>query len=247
MVPLIFNKEKILLNIDKSRVELSLHETIESTNDFCKITPFEKEFLVVTSDMQTKGRGRQGKKWISPAGNISFSIANENANDAPISLIAGIISQLALTKVLKVDEIKLKWPNDLIYNNRKIGGILVEKGISGSQNKTIVGIGINLALKEKKPWWGDLKSFNIQNSRDAILNNLIKGFLEFTDGNLLNWKDSWTLHCAHNNKIIRIINNKSVIDEGVFKGINDKGALILESEKGIKKYSSGEISVEGIY
>ena len=77
MVSIIFNREKILLNIDKSRLELSLHDTIGSTNDFCKITTLKKEFLVVASDMQTKGRGRQGKKWISPAGNISFSIAYE--------------------------------------------------------------------------------------------------------------------------------------------------------------------------
>ena len=108
--------------------------------------------------MQTKGRGRQGKQWISPAGNISFSIAYLNdTDDVPISLIAGVISQLAITKALEVKEIKLKWPNDLIYRNKKIGGILVEKEISGAQNKTIVGIGVNLALDEKEPWWGDLK------------------------------------------------------------------------------------------
>jgi len=247
-VPLIFNEEKILFNIDKSRVELSLHKTIESTNDFCKITPLEKEFLVVTSDMQTKGRGRQGKRWISPAGNISFSIAYLNdTDDVPISLIAGVISQLAITKALEVKEIKLKWPNDLIYRNKKIGGILVEKEISGAQNKTIVGIGVNLALDEKEPWWGDLKSFNIESSRDDILNNLIKGFFQFADGQLFNWKDSWNLHCAHKNKIIKIINNELVIDEGIFVGINSKGALLLESEQGIKEYSSGEISIEGIY
>ena len=247
MVSIIFNREKILLNIDKSRLELSLHDTIGSTNDFCKITTLKKEFLVVASDMQTKGRGRQGKKWISPAGNISFSIAYENADDEPISLIAGVISQLAISIALNVSEIKLKWPNDLIYKNKKIGGILVEREISGSQNKTIVGIGINLALNEKEPWWGDLKSFNIQNSRDDILNNLIRGFFKFTDGDLVNWVELWNLHCAHKNKIIKIFNNKILIDEGIFAGINSKGALLLKSDKDLKEYNSGEILIEGIY
>ena len=247
MVSIIFNREKILLNIDKSRLELSLHDTIGSTNDFCKITTLKKEFLVAASDMQTKGRGRQGKKWISPAGNISFSIAYKNADDEPISLIAGVISQLAISKALNVSEIKLKWPNDLIYKNKKIGGILVEREISGSQNKTIVGIGINLALNEKEPWWGDLKSFNIQNSRDDILNNLIRGFFQFTDGDLVNWVELWNLHCAHKNKIIKIFNNKILIDEGIFAGINSKGALLLKSDKDLKEYNSGEILIEGIY
>ena len=84
-------------------------------------------------------------------------------------------------------------------------------------------------------------------SRDDILNNLIKGFFQFADGQLFNWKDSWNLHCAHKNKIIKIINNELVIDEGIFVGINSKGAFLLESEQGIKEYSSGEISIEGIY
>jgi BirA family biotin operon repressor/biotin-[acetyl-CoA-carboxylase] ligase len=162
-------------------------------------------------------------------------------------LIAGVISQLAISKALNVSEIKLKWPNDLIYKNKKIGGILVEREISGSQNKTIVGIGINLALNEKEPWWGDLKSFNIQNSRDDILNNLIRGFFQFTDGDLVNWVELWNLHCAHKNKIIKIFNNKILIDEGIFAGINSKGALLLKSDKDLKEYNSGEILIEGIY
>ena len=106
--------------------------------------------------MQTKGRGRQGKEWSSPPGNISFSIAYlEDSSEIPISLIAGVISKLAISKALNVDEIKLKWPNDLIYKNKKIGGILVEKEIKGIYYKTIVGIGINLSLDDKEPWWGD--------------------------------------------------------------------------------------------
>ena len=198
--------------------------------------------------MQTKGRGRQGKEWSSPPGNISFSIAySENTSEIPISLIAGVISNLAISKALNINEIKLKWPNDLIYKNKKIGGILVEKEIKGIYCKTIVGIGINLALDEKEPWWGDLNSFNSKTARDDILNNLIQGFFSYIDGELLDWKDVWNDNCAHMGKKIKIKKNHTIIDEGIFIGINDKGALLLETNKNIKKYSFGEISIEGIY
>lgn len=219
-----------------------------STNDLCRETKLNKDFLVISADKQTKGRGRQGKKWSSPSGNISFSIAFEyNKPEMPISLIAGVIAQSSISKALRANNIKLKWPNDLIYKNKKIGGILVENDEIGKKTKTVVGIGINLALEEKEPWWGDLSSFNSINTRDNILNNMIKGFYAFIDDELNDWKRLWEENCAHTNKRIKIIHNNKIIDEGIFSGINEKGALIIDSGGDLKEYKYGEISIEGIY
>lgn len=162
-------------------------------------------------------------------------------------MVAGVIARLAICSALGIEDIKLKWPNDLIFKNKKIGGILVERDIQGNKIKTIVGIGINLALSEKEPWWGDLSSFNSSSARDDIINNIIKGFYDFIDGGLSNWQDLWNLSCVHLNKNILIKNNNVVIDEGIFIGINNKGALLLKVNKEIKEYAFGEISIEGIY
>tara|TARA_B110000091_G_C13752883_1_gene448523 strand:- start:630 stop:1307 length:678 start_codon:yes stop_codon:yes gene_type:complete len=225
-----------------------LHISTGSTNDLCKEGQINREFLAIASDIQTRGRGRQGKKWSSPPGNISFSIAYLEKNiETPTSLVAGVIARLAICSALGIEDIKLKWPNDLIFKNKKIGGILVERDIQGNEIKTIVGIGINLALSEKEPWWGDLSSFNSSSARDDIINNIIKGFYDFIDGGLSNWQDLWNLSCVHLNKNILIKNNNVVINEGIFIGINNKGALLLKVNKEIKEYAFGEISIEGIY
>ena len=64
-----FDEEKILQGLDLSRLDLVLYNTTTSTNDVCKEMPLNKEFLVISSDIQTKGRGRESKKWHSPSGN----------------------------------------------------------------------------------------------------------------------------------------------------------------------------------
>ena len=92
-----------------------------------------------------------------------------------------------------------------------------------------------------------MSSFNSSSARDDIINNIIKGFYDFIDGGLSNWQDLWNLSCVHLNKNILIKNNNVVIDEGIFIGINNKGALLLKVNKEIKEYAFGEISIEGIY
>ena len=243
-----FDEEKILQGLDLSRLDLVLYNTTTSTNDVGKEMPLNKEFLVISSDIQTKGRGRESKKWHSPSGNVCFSITFiEKDPNIPISLITGVIAQIAITNALNAKNIQLKWPNDLIYKNKKIGGILVEKEIEGSYIKTIVGIGINLDIDKKEPWWGDLSKFSNSKTRDLILNNLIKGFFGFVDGKLINWMDAWNKNCCHMNKIINIKNNNKIIENGEFIGISAKGALLLKKDNTIKEYSFGEISIEGIY
>ena len=245
----LFNKEKILRNIDSSRLELELYESTTSTNDLCKKNAVKKDFLVISADKQTHGRGRQGKKWHSPSGNICFSIAFMDKDPAmPLSLIAGVIAQKAISDALGTNNIKLKWPNDLICNKKKIGGILVEKVSIGTKLKAIVGIGINLELDEKESWWGDLSSFkSAKNIRNEILNNLIKGFIDFKDGRLVDWMDDWNNNCCHMNMMIDIKNNNEIIEQGKFKGINDKGALLLKTRNDLIEFEFGEISIEGIY
>ena len=87
-----------------------------------------KDILVVTADKQTKGKGRKGKKWHSQRGQyFSFLSLADREFDVPISIATGILVKDALTEVFNLDSIKLKWPNDLVFEKKKIGGILVER------------------------------------------------------------------------------------------------------------------------
>ena len=243
-----FNEEIILKGLNLANLELKTHQLIDSTNDECKRISSNKDILVVTADRQTKGKGRKGKKWHSPEGNISLSIAFADIGfDMPISIATGILVKDALTEVFNLSSIKLKWPNDLVYEKKKIGGILVENEVFADYTKTIVGIGINLELDKKESWWGDLKDLNGKNLRDKIINRILIKFEILLKNGLDDWKRLWHKSCIHNDAIISVARNNETI-KGKYLGINDAGELLLEKETGnIISFSSGEVSIKGIY
>ena len=243
-----FNEEIILKGLNLANLELKTHQLIDSTNDECKRISSNKDILVVTADKQTKGKGRKGKKWHSPEGNISLSIAFADIGfDMPISIATGILVRDALAEVFNLSSIKLKWPNDLVYEKKKIGGILVEKEVFANYTKAIVGIGINLELDKKESWWGDLKDLNGKNLRDKIINRILMKFEILLKNGLDDWKSLWHKSCIHNDAIISVARNNETI-KGKYLGINDAGELLLEKETGnIISFSSGEVSIKGIY
>ena len=243
-----FNEEIILKGLNLANLELKTHQLIDSTNDECKRISSNKDILVVTADKQTKGKGRKGKKWHSPEGNISLSIAFADIGfDMPISIATGILVRDALTEVFNLSSIKLKWPNDLVCEKKKIGGILVEKEVFANYTKAIVGIGINLELDKKESWWGDFKDLNGKNLRDKIINRILMKFEILLKNGLDDWKSHWHESCIHNDAIISVARNNETI-KGKYLGINDAGELLLEKETGnIISFSSGEVSIKGIY
>ena len=243
-----FNEEIILKGLNLANFELKTYQLIDSTNDECKRISSNKDILVVTADKQTKGKGRKGKKWHSPEGNISLSIAFADRElDVPISIATGILVKDALIEVFNLDSIKLKWPNDLVFEKKKIGGILVEKEVFADYTKAIVGIGINLELDKKESWWGDLKDLNDKNLRDKIINRILIKFEILLKNGLDDWKRLWHKSCIHNDAIISVARNNETI-KGKYLGINDAGELLLEKETGnIISFSSGEVSIKGIY
>ena len=123
---------------------------IKSTNDearqYC-IEPNQK--TIVRAESQTAGRGRRGRKWASGKGNLYFSMAFEFDLKNVGNLV--MISSLSLAQVIEEynpnARPSLKWPNDVLINNCKLSGILIEKG---EGNYVIMGIGINVATTPKK-------------------------------------------------------------------------------------------------
>ena len=244
------NKFKILKNIPADRLKLSLFDSIDSTNAECKRMVLEKDIHVIISNKQTDGKGRVGKTWSSPdSGNIYMSIACKGLlQKAPLSLIVGIICQRSIEKIIGSDLIGLKWPNDIIYSKKKIGGILIEKEIMGQDILNIIGIGLNLNLPNKESWWGDLSSFNLELKRNELINIIIIELINFIDNDIHQWVDEWEGLCIHMNSEINIKQNNKIIDSGIFTGIYQDGSVKITSKDGnIKKYEFGEISIDGVY
>jgi BirA family biotin operon repressor/biotin-[acetyl-CoA-carboxylase] ligase len=126
---------------------------IDSTNDYLKQLSREKKldnFTIVVANEQTKGRGQMGSKWVSEVGkNLTFSVLVKNVMIPNEKLFDwNIVVALAVLEVLErheIQKVSIKWPNDIMADSKKVGGILIENVLkSGESFDSVVGIGLNL-------------------------------------------------------------------------------------------------------
>ena len=236
-------------NLPLERVNVEVFKEIDSTNDEAKRINIEKEFHIIVSDKQTKGRGRKGKTWSSPnSGNIYMTICtNKDISIKPISLISGLICKKAIDQLVDKSIIMLKWPNDILLKNKKIGGILVETESKGLNIKTLVGIGINLNIKKEQSWWGDLSEFKLDEERNKLINLILLNFISAIDYLDAKWLDQWKNSCLHINQEVEIYDGERFVKTAIFKDIDNQGNAIIKTKNGHEKITSGEISIKGIY
>ena len=128
-------------------------DAIDSTNEFLKALSNKQElenFTVITAENQTKGKGQMGSTWNSESGkNLTFSVllvdVLENIESIYNLNIAVALALLEVLKQANIPELKIKWPNDIMSANKKIGGILIENSIKNSNDiQSIIGIGLNV-------------------------------------------------------------------------------------------------------
>lgn len=241
--------EKILENVPKNRVNIDIFEKIDSTNDEAKRITNSNEFNIIIAEEQSKGRGRKGNNWFSPnSGNIYMTLFTENQlSEDPASLITGVVCRNSIRNIDERINISLKWPNDILYKNKKVGGILVEKEHYEKKIKTIIGIGINLNLKNKESSWGDLSEFNLQEQRNELVAEIINNLVRAFDKKNNNWKEEWLNACMHINREIQIYDNKNIKKNAIFRDIDDLGNAIIETDNGLEVFRSGHIKIKGIY
>jgi BirA family biotin operon repressor/biotin-[acetyl-CoA-carboxylase] ligase len=244
------NKDIILKDLPSKRFNLHIYDEIDSTNDEAKRIEGIKDFHIFITEKQTKGRGRHGKKWSSPnSGNIYMTIStSQNTSQMnPISLISGLICKKAIDKLIRKPSIMLKWPNDILFNDKKIGGILVETEINKENIKTIIGIGINLNINKEESWWGDLSRFALESKRNELINLILTEFLNIFDNSYDNWLDDWKKSCMHINKEIEIFDGEHLKKKAIFKDIDAQGNAIIETKEGEEVIATGQISIKGVY
>tara|TARA_B100000029_G_scaffold293315_1_gene286836 strand:- start:11438 stop:12196 length:759 start_codon:yes stop_codon:yes gene_type:complete len=244
-------QKTVLKDLNQEDFDCYLLKTVDSTNNFAKQAELTKPFLLVLSEQQTAGKGRQGKSWYSPdAGNIYMSLKfklNRDINN-PLSLIIGLLISKSIEKLSKnTIQPKLKWPNDLVLNNKKICGILIESEVIENEIEYIIGIGINYALPKKESWWGELGELESILPRDKLINMILKKISQYINHDESDWVSDWEERCIHMNQEIQILTNTNQEQSGVFVGIDDQGCMKIELATGLKLINSGECSIKGLY
>ncbi|MBT0725738.1 bifunctional biotin--[acetyl-CoA-carboxylase] ligase/biotin operon repressor BirA [Rosenbergiella sp. S61] len=211
---------------------------------------------VCLAEYQQAGRGRRGGKWFSPFGanlylSMYWRLEQGPAAAMGLSLVVGIVIAETLIE-FGCHDVKVKWPNDLYINNRKLAGILVEMtGKTGDVAHIVIGAGINIAMKSDAASpidqnWTSLHQEGIVTDRNALsaamITNLRIALQTFEIQGMTPFLPRW--HALDNflNKPVKLIIGEREI-HGIERGINEFGALMLEHEDEIKAWVGGEISL----
>lgn len=253
-----------MIDLDLYNIELSTqyigrnlqyYNSLQSTNTkaFELVLKNVKNGTVVLTDKQTSGRGRQSNNWFSlPKKSLTFSIILYP--DCSINDINkySIITGLAVSEVLIELNIKpqLKWPNDILINGKKVGGILCESKLSVESIKSLV-IGIGLNVNENiEDFPKSLKSTSTtlcsesgkQYKLEIVLADILNKF-EYRMSTIDDFENQiidWEMSSPHLNKEVSFNYNNQIIS-GIFKGLTLDGEAILAVDGKEKTYNSGII------
>ncbi len=207
---------------------------------------------VLGADRQTAGRGRRGRAWdMAGDGNLAMSLfARLHCRPdqlAGLSLAVGVGCAEALRR-LGVAAVGLKWPNDLVADDRKLGGVLIElAGSRATGSEVVIGLGLNRALPpDADPGWIGLRQLRCELDRPALVAEMIGALLgvldEFEASGLATFLPRWDSLDALRNRSARVV-TASAEQAGTVLGIRADGALRLATAQGEQCFHSAEVSL----
>lgn len=242
-------------------ISIEIFQALESTSTYLMSRPLRSRVNACLAEYQHTGRGRRGRRWVSPFGaNIALSIGWRFVETPPgfgsLPLVVGLACA-AFLRGLGAEGVSVKWPNDLVNAGRKLGGILVEhRGEASGAGQVVVGIGLNVRMSAPQgdsidqPWTSLMQALpggaRMPPSRNRVAAGLIdamtgvhddfqrEGFGPF----LRRWSEFDAVHnCAVN------VQAPTGVLEGTARGVDADGALLLDTSSGRQRVFSGEVSL----
>lgn len=247
---------------ETTRQKLTVMEILgdtDSTNDHLKHLAAQgaPSGSVCLAEHQRAGRGRHGRQWVSPFGaNVYMSLlwrfSAGPAALAGLSLAVGVALARAVQEYVGPG-LGLKWPNDLVWNEKKLGGILVEiAGEASGPSYAIIGIGLNLRMPAganatiDQPWIDLHQICDQLPSRNALaasmLTHLLSVLQHYDTLGLSAFMDAWRSWDVTAGKAVQLHLPNGVIT-GQAQGIADDGAILIQVDDQVRRYASGEISL----
>ncbi len=257
--------ERITNNLKKDILEylpeIFISEKTASTNDDAKIyLPNQSsELSIHLTEQQEAGKGRNGKKWVSPKGkNIYLSLGWKSPLQYSeldgLSLSVGCIVANVLNSSAN-DQINIKWPNDLLINQKKMSGILIETVDLEGQVGIVIGVGINVHMskedgKEIDQSWVSLDEISEKiNDRNELIVNLLNELFVLTkvfpEEGFKAYKSDFDKLDLLNGKVCKVISNNSEKVVEVL-GVNDKGELLVKENLEYLTLRYGEVSIRDL-
>ncbi len=257
------DKASILAGMDpavrQQLTGLNIEASLDSTNSALQRLPLAQQHAaVMLAEYQSSGRGRRGRQWYSPHGkNLYLSLGWKF--EKPMAELGCLPLVIALSTAQALDRAglkghRVKWPNDLLLDGRKLCGCLVEiKGDMNGPCHAVLGVGINVHMPESEVTneidqpWTDLRSQLPACSRNGLaallLEELIRQLLLFAEQGFSPFRALWVKMDGLTGRRVNIFSGIGSL-QGTARGIDDQGALLLDTGKEVLSLHVGEVSVK---
>ncbi|KTD44729.1 biotin--[acetyl-CoA-carboxylase] ligase [Legionella parisiensis] len=260
---ILLNKQQIMEHLasqkQSSPFNLHLFTSIDSTNRYLKDLPPSNTVDICCAEIQTQGRGRFGRHWHSPFGENLYCSTRWNINYdltklSGLSLVTSLAVLATLNEFDISSNIKIKWPNDILWAHKKLCGSLIEILAESNGNvQIIIGIGLNVNTDTEnnplpdKPWCSLYEITKQRFDRNILIARLIINLelylSKFIHHDLNFFMDEWNKSDYLFGKNIKVTQSINALT-GIACGINQIGQLILQDEAGTKHFlSSGDTSL----
>jgi BirA family transcriptional regulator, biotin operon repressor / biotin---[acetyl-CoA-carboxylase] ligase len=219
---------------------------------------------VCMAELQHAGRGRLGRRWFAPfGGGIAMSLGwtcSDVVRTLPaLSLGVGVAVARALARAGALG-ISLKWPNDIWFNDRKLGGVLIElRAEAGGPAHVVIGVGINVSLPAEARREIEVSGTAVAALADAckvaasrnlaagaILDELLSMLLQYERFGFAAFRDAWSALDGLNGRPVQVLVGETAVF-GIARGVDADGALLLETKDRMQRFVSGEASLRLIH
>lgn len=211
---------------------------------------------ICVAEYQSAGRGRRGRSWVSPYGchlycSMYWNLSQGMAQAAGLSLVVACSLVKALES-LNVEGLGVKWPNDIYLNEKKLAGVLIEmNGQADSHCHLVIGIGINVSMSQAQGEkidqpWSDLSIQNPNlNKTDLMVTlqkQLTEDLAEFESHGMRVFLPRWQEIDIFYGKEVKLLMGENQV-LGICRGIDETGAILLDTNNGLEAFVGGEISL----
>lgn len=251
-------KEGISLSSKLFLNEIEVLPRVDSTNEYLRqaVARGIPSGHVVLAEQQSAGRGRRGHRWVSPFGaNLYFSISWRFDLSAMELSGLGIAVAVTLVKSLSkfAPDLGIKWPNDILWQDQKLAGILLEfQGEVHGPAAVVIGVGINIAMpdesgQEIEQAWVDLNTIvgeSVSRHQVAVIviDELLQTMATFQQHGLPPFLQQWSEWDLLNGQLMNVMLDNQIIT-GIGRGIDPGGAILVESNGKLSRYMAGEVSL----
>ena len=229
-------------------VDLFAYSVLDSTNDEAKRLAGlgQRGPLAVWTAEQPGGRGRSGRGWTGPRGNLMVTLLlrpdRTPAEAGTMALVAG----LAVADCARQwgTDARIKWPNDVVLEDAKLAGILVEAGSKGGRlDWVVVGIGLNLAKAPTldRPTACIGSHVPVETALEQVVEAVLQRYREWLDGGFAAVREEWLGRAAWLGRTVRVGEGQGAI-EGLMRTVDADGSLVVDDATGVeRRLTAGEV------